>query len=741
VWTVPPGRLALLPTVVAHALLAAVLAACAPEEETKDEPQPSVRSEALPRPGPAGETLLVEGLANGGFELVADSTTSPAKYGAYWVGAFSFEEGDPADRIEHGEGAADGSAWLALAPGEPGVLQKLVADPRWSERLVVHLAWRGAGRLAVTLEDGPERRTEVLAPDDGAPDAHGWRRVSLALGAAFAAEHGGSPVPRLNLHLEARGGAVDVDATSAEVSLPLVQAAEAQAIIEELVKQTMRSWVAAREEGGLGLVDRDTGYVIAEAFDVITGDDVQYSPIRHVHSMHNLLARWIRHCDANGRQAEADRWRTLLHRFVTSLLDTHFDPDTGLPRVIHTEKGAFHKAPVTVGAFVEFLMEVRDLVGDPELAARCEAQVRAIGDTLLALQGQHDLDPSIENELVPDRTTGTMNGVFVNWYGHMPNRLTPKGEIDQPKMFNTSWAIVTGRSFWYHLLKSPAAVMAAHEVQPRAVDLKGIARAVGNYDRPWDAARYDLENDTDDHYGYLAEDIHTLLAHGGAKVQGVLPLLQSATDHRLARDVGGAGETVWIQAIRLGTECAGDSPRAFKGVLDLYELSPEDNPISSGLPLYREALRELAANDFKGRQLTNSQFTESFFGRWEMVCICFKGTYQGDCREHRIDYWDGDVGDIFGGPPLQSINAQVWAWRVAQTEAEKAEILARLGTIHYVTETSLRQKHGYLYGLDRKIAQQYELPDKYTTGLDKRTSAGLGYVLAWMELLPFLGGE
>jgi len=709
---------------------------------------PTTSDQALPRPGPDGVTLVLEGLLNGGFELLADGTTSPPKYGAYWVGAFSFEPDDPSDRIEHGDDAAEGRAWLALAPDGPGVHQKLVADPRWTERIALTLAWRAPdaahsdARLVVQLEDGPGRLLRVLAPADAAPDANGWRWVELPLGAAFSSRHGGRPQPRLNLRLSAEGGPVDVDAASLAVSLPRVRPADARTLIEDLVRRTLMTWTAPVDGARPALVERSTGYVLATALDVTSGGDVQLKPIRHLHSLHEILARWIAYLDATDRHAEAEPWRELLRRFVTSLLDQHFDPDSGLPRILHVDRGPFPNSPVTVGAFVEFLMEVRPLLDDPALVARCETQVRRTGDALLALQARHDLDPDEHpNAVKLDRASGRFIGQHDNWFGHMPNRLTPRGAIDPPKQYNTSWAIVTGRSFWYHLLKSPAAVMAAHAVEPKDGDLQGIARALSRYQRPWDATRYDLENDTDDHYGYLSEDLATLLSHGGAVLPDALRLLQTATDHRLSRDTGRAGDTLWIQAIRLGSSCAGDSPRAFKGLLDLYELPPEQNPVSSGLPLYREALLELAANDFKGRQLTNGQFTESFFSRWEMVCICFKGKYQGDCREREPDAWDGDVGDIFGGPPLQSINAQAWALRVAQSEDERAEILARLGSIYYVSETGLRAPHGYLSGLDPAVARQYELPPKYATGLDPRTAAGLGYVNAWLSLLPYLDDD
>jgi hypothetical protein len=95
------------------------------------------------------------------------------------------------------------------------------------------------------------------------------------------------------------------------------------------------------------------------------------------------------------------------------------------------------------------------------------------------------------------------------------------------------------------------------------------------------------------------------------------------------------------------------------------------------------------------------------------------------------------VGDTFGGPPQSAIDAQTAAFRVARPD-ERALILARLGVIRHVTDAALRRPYGYLYGLDQAVAAQYELPDKYVIGLSDESAAGLGYVLAWVRLLPYL---
>jgi hypothetical protein len=735
-----------------------------------DSPQAATTRTPPPPPEPTGaapalaapDTLLVNGLLNGGFEWVADGTTDPPKYGAYWLGAFSRQPEDAAcfvveDRPYRGRWALR----LSRATGE--VLQKIVADPRWTDELVVSMALRSSrgGVLALTIEDGPGRRTTVrvhaddetleLRATDDAPlqpralrrEQDGWWRVEVPLGALFTAEHGARPMPRLNLRLHCEGVGrplVDLDELAAAVRLPAPGEAELADAITELLRWTLDTWALPREQGGLGLVDEATGYVTAGTYHVESGEPGAREHLANLHTLHNLLVLWLREAERRGWDAELGRWTPLLERFARTLLERHFDPTSGLPRLVVNADGTPSDAAVPVASFVEFLLDAHELVADPELAEACLAQARRVADALVALQAEHDIPPERAPPTpVWNPNAGRITGDLSNWFGFLPDRLTPQGEPETDRRFYTSWAILTGRTFWYEFLRSPRAIAAVHARRPAPGDLVAVNRTLERFHRDWDATRYDLENDTDDHYGYLVEDALDIAEHVPALAPAALALVGRATDHRLAPDAGSAGDTLWIQALRLGTACAGDSPRAFLGPLRLSELPPEDEPSGARPELYHEALLELAANDFKGRQLTNAQFTESFFGAWEMVCICFRGTYQGDCREQPPEFWHGDVGDTFGGPPTTAIDAQTAALRVAGP-AERPVILARLGLIRHVTDSTLRGRHGYRSGLDEAVARQYELPDKYVIGVSEESAAGLAYAMAWMRLLPHLGG-
>lgn len=740
-----------LPRAASPLLLAASLAAAACAGD--DDPPP-------PRPAGAAETVAIDAIENGGFEWIADGTTTPPKYGAYWLGAFVAEEGDPTDLIVD-DVAHRGARSLRLGPGE-AVLQKLVADDRWTDTVRARLAVRlGDGAaLEVALEDGPGERVALVvggAPGEGplvawrdgtempevaprrvAAGARGdgdWWLVDVPFGEAFVRAHGRAPTPRLNLHLAQVGeGVAHVDDVVARVDWPTTTGAELVARARDVVRWQLELWWMPRDRGGLGLVDPATGYVVSGRYDVDTGAAEPTERFGHLHTVHTLLLQWLELSHDQGWDDEVARWTPALERVVRTLLANNIDPRTQLPRSVELDdRRPRGEAPVTVGSYLSFLVDASKVVADEALAERCRAQARRTADSLVWLAKTHDLPRERKNDLTLDRATGVLEGQVDNWFGHMPPKLAPTGEIDQPRRFNSAWAIATGRPFWYHLLKTPAAIAKVHAIAPQPGDVAAIAKAVSLYEREWDAARYDLENDTDDHYGYHAEDVVDILEHlpPGA-VPEALASLHEATEHRLSRDGGTIHDMLWIQAVRLGTPCAGDSPRAFQGVAALAALDDERNPLSSGDPLYRDAILELARNDLKGRQLTNAQFTESFFGKWEMVCICFRGTYQGDCREHPADYWHGDVGDTFGGPPTTGLEAQALAFAVAPPD-RRQEFASALALVDDVTQRTMRREYGMLFGLDESIARQYELPEKYTIGVSNQTPAAMAYAMSWLR--------
>src|SRR5262245_11762641 len=81
---------------------------------------PAITPIANPRslmPAP-GATLRVNGLLDSGFEWIADATTDPPKYGAYWLGAFDPTEGSATSSISE-DGPFRGARFLRLSHVTP----------------------------------------------------------------------------------------------------------------------------------------------------------------------------------------------------------------------------------------------------------------------------------------------------------------------------------------------------------------------------------------------------------------------------------------------------------------------------------------------------------------------------------------------------------------------------------------------------------------------------------------------
>ncbi|HVQ27305.1 MAG TPA: hypothetical protein VMV01_19095, partial [Planctomycetota bacterium] len=338
------------------------------------------------------------------------------------------------------------------------------------------------------------------------------------------------------------------------MSWPEVSPAELRTSIEAQVRQTLQTWYLSEAEGGRGLIDPQTGYVAVSGCDVETGAPTAPERSLGFHTVHKLLGKWLREARRLGRTDEIARWQPWLARITRSLLANNFDPVTGLPRsVLAGTLAPDNDKAVTVHAYVGALLDARELLDDAELDAACLRQARAMADRLLALRSEHDKPEGSTAPPVWNDKLGRFEGDLSNWHGFLPHNLTPQGEIETDKLYSTSWAILTGRTFWYEMLRSPAAIVRVHEAAPREGDLPAVEAIAARFHRDWDASRYDLENDTDDHYGYLTEDGLDMLERAGGELPTVLALVQRATDHRLDRTASAADDTLWIQAVRLGT--------------------------------------------------------------------------------------------------------------------------------------------------------------------------------------------
>ncbi|HEX5012342.1 MAG TPA: hypothetical protein VFY71_18280 [Planctomycetota bacterium] len=721
---------------------------------------PAKAARSAPAPAESDEgTLLLDGLLNSGFELLADGNAKPPSYGAYWMGACAGTKTDPEAVVAAGD-AFRGERFLHLPAGSE-VLQKIVAAPGHTSHLRVSLAMRGvAAQLGLVLEDGSGQSAGVRLVNDGtilrpiaraegalltsedvtalaprqaqgsaaraAGDAAEWRRASFDLGALLASRLHKAPQPRLVLRLSAigpLGASMDVDEVIAEVRWPQPTEAELTEYASGLVRETLSRWFETPEHGGLGLVDALSGYVTHGRYDLETGARGPDETVGGLHAIHSLLVDWLREARRRGWQADVQRWTPVLQRCVRTLLQHGFDPDTGLPRLVSLpDETPLDDTAVALAPWVEFLLDAREQVVDEALAAQGLAQARRIADTLLALQQQHDLSPAEAPAGTWDEARGRIVGNDGNWFGCIPDRLTPKGTIETDGRFDTSGAILTGHTSGHGLLRSARAIARVHALAPHPEDVPGLNRALAAYRRDWDVSRYEPARDDGRHYGHLVGDALDIALHAGAETPDALALVRSATDVRLARDAARIDDTRWIQAVRQGVACPADSSRAFLGLLQLDGLKPELSSPMSSPSLYHDALLELARNDLQGRQLANTRFTGSGFRLWD--------SDQDDGREHEAGWWDaGEDGGA--GPPTSAIDAQQAALRGARA-GERLPLLAALALIRDVTDAGLRRPYGWLDGV-HETAREDQLPDD--------SGAGLAYVAAWMRLLPCLSTD
>ncbi|CAN0304815.1 unnamed protein product, partial [Ectocarpus fasciculatus] len=179
-----------------------------------------------------------------------------------------------------------------------------------------------------------------------------------ALGARFVEAVGSAPRPRLQLELAALDGSVEIDEVSVRVALP---ATDVEALSERLradITRTLELWYLPEAQGGLGLVDPQTGYVRANAYDVMTGEIVQARKQHGLHTIHVLLVDWLALCREQGWVPELERWRPYLHVVARTLMERHFDEFTALPYGRFAGNDApIREQPVTVGAWIDFLLD------------------------------------------------------------------------------------------------------------------------------------------------------------------------------------------------------------------------------------------------------------------------------------------------------------------------------------------------------------------------------------------------
>jgi hypothetical protein len=706
----------------------------------------AVAAVAVAVPTASGEStddgLLVNLILNSDFEAVADSECEPPKFGAYWKNAFDPHEGTTFDRVESRE---DGNRVLALRAGDPPVSQILtLLGPHSGEsRLELRAKLDGADSvLIVRLRSQSERVIEWRIGGTEDPlaalsaDADGMSRYAIALGREFEKEFGSKLPPWGRLELEILRGESIVDDVVVAHRLPDVAHRELRAMLLDDVRDALRVHLepqvlapdGARVGKGLGIVDATSGYQVVSSFDVETGAILGAERVAGIRGIHEVLLRWLRsRDDAAEHENLRERGRSILRNHVLSLLKNNVYVPTGLFTLYDLgNKRQVLEAELSPSHFIEYVLDAADvLAGDKVVRNYAEFHAEKMADAMVKLRREHDLPPGIPFGRGPGG----------NWFGRMPEKVSALGVLAKPmkSTYDQAWAISQNRS-WYHDFDTAVGLMRVHALRPKPEYVEAVKIACAKFDRQFDARRYDLENDTDDHYGKNVESALLAERHAPGAVPELIAFAQAATDHRLPRDVPWT-ESLWVQGIRLGQFTTGDQPRAYRGPIGLYHVPPERNPETSGYEPYVEALRELCRADLRRRILDDGYATEASSYLWEMKALCFKGDYIAPCDEG-LD-WEGDMGDLFAGPPVNAFRALLRTIEIDRAGPDRA-LIAWYAALHGLTLEKYRAPYGYRFGMDPATGQRYGLRDSDPIPFTTTHAYGLAVTLMHVELLETL---
>ncbi len=692
-----------------------------------------------PASGPK-DAIAVDLLLDSGFEMVADSTTDPKKYGAYWEGAFAPKECDPRCRVIELD---DGNHVLRLRAGEPRVDQLLTLLGPYSNRFTVELRVRprtNDAKLVVTFESeggrdlayllgASERVGGSLVAERIGEDPSGFVSYRLRIGRDFEDLAGEAPPSWGRIALSCIGGEVDVDDVVGAHFLPRVSHAELRTMLLDDVRDVLSIHLDPASGGaggnGLGIVDPETGYQVVSGYDVESGEKLGREYVLGIRGIHEAMLRYARIPRAAGDDdALLPRVRETLRRFALSLMKNNVYAPTGLFCLYDVGK----KAPVLSAElspthFITTVLSIADLFPDDKsLHNYAHFYAGKMADAMVKLRREHDLPKNVPYG----------RGAGGNWFGRMPEKVSPQGVLAPPKRstYDQSWAIAFDRS-WYHDFDTSVGLMRVWRDDPKPEYLDAIRIACAKFDRGFDATRYDLENDTDDHYGRNTETALEAYRYSDGAAKELLDFTQRATDLRLDRSVP-YGETVWLQGIRLGSFTTGDQPRAFPGPVGLHNLPVELNPLTSRFEPYSKTLREFAKADLRRRLLDDGYYTEASSWQWHMIAACFIGNYIGPCSEGRA--WEGDMGDLFAGPPANAFRALLRTIEIDRPGRD-AEWIAWYAALHGEVLAKYRAKYGYRFGMNRETGIRYGIPVNKLGGFETRNPLWFAITLLHTELL------
>ena len=646
------------------------------------------------------ETLAVDLILNGGFELVADSTTTPPKYGAHWKGAFSSTPGDSTCLIVMDE---RGGRALRLRPDAAPVSQIVTPYGPHASDLELVLDARAGHADAILLLRFETQSGRAIEERIALSAAAAWSTFRVPLGALMTARTERAPDPWCRLTLSSESGTVRVDDVFVIHRLPRVAPRELRELLMTDLRDGVRIHVAPLEEdedglSGLGLVDAETGYQTGSMYDVRDGAVASRSNVGGIGGAHGLMLSYLQARDRSPEAAPLVRMvEDRMRKHLISLLRHNIYKKTGLYCLYNTsnEKQLLDQELV-VAHFIGYCFDVAEVLGDEKLQPAVNFLCAAMADAMVKLRDAHDLPTGV----IFGREPGG------NWFGRMPEKVSAHGVLAPPKKstYDQAWAISQNRS-WYHDFDTLVGLMRVWGVDPKPSYAKAVEHVLRRFDREWDATRYDMENDTDDHYGKNVEAALLAWRHSGYEFDALRDFAQAATDHRLERDVPW-GENVWLQGIRLGSFTTADQPRAYRGPIGLHEAPSEQNPATSGYAGYRHALREMVKSDLKRRILDDGWMNDASSLQWEMVVACFDGNFIGPCADRPASEWEGDMGDQFAGPSANGFRAIGRTLEICRPGRD-LELLAWYAAVHKHTVSLYRHPYGYAYGMPKETAARY----------------------------------
>lgn len=688
------------------------------------------------------DRFAVNVVLNGDFELAADTSVTPAKYGAYWKNAFEYAKDTSTSQVSE---LAPGQHALRLEPGRDLVRQALTLYGPYADRfemrlrlkrptpdVLAHVLVRSGVNFDLHYVLGdvasvPDVSTKPIhvAPV-AAPDADGFATYRLEFGRDFASFHKVRPGPWFELQFGAERGTALLDDVVGIHWLPRVAPRELRAMLLDEVRALLWMYFGAKDgspKSGLEFVDPVTGYQVVGRYDCNTGKPTQLEGAVGIAGIHEIALRYCHVADeAEDAPALRELLRTRLRSHLESLLRHNVHPDTQLYTFVDPKTFAPKlELAVAPSHYIHHTLDVAALFpDDADLAARVRARVLAMADALVKIRADHDLPHTVQF----GREAGG------NWFGRMPEKFHPDGRLDQPRTYNQAWAISQNRS-WYYDFQTAHGLMRAWSLEPKEEYLQTALGAIARFDRKFDAQRFDLENDTDDHYGFNVESLLKAYDASGRKIRAFLDTAQTFTDYRLPRDAAWDAN-LWIEGVRLGSFCAGDQPRAYRGPTGLYLLDAATNPTTSRFEPYLYAVRELARGDMKHRLLDDGFTQDASAFMWTMISACYKSDFIGPCSMNLK--WEGDMGDLFAGPASNGFRALARGLEIGGGGGV-FEFAAWYATVFDHTMALFRKPFGYRYGMSVETGKRYGIPERYLEGFTDDNPYGIGCVLVHADLI------